>query len=205
MRDILEELLPLSWVSEEDADVLREMFRRARGTWAPEERSGEAREEGREEPALRSDAQGQGEYGAAARTGGAEDAEDRSAERETAALERLSRSMERQRGEETARGDREGAEEENALSGTERDGGAEGWTLGGQGESARALSVQLGRTGRVQAYVRREHSGAQTVRQADMGWTRPGETAAARAEDVRRVDRAFERDARRYDCGFTLF
>ncbi len=33
---------------------------------------------------------------------------------------------------------------------------------------------------------------------------KPGERMAAQ-DQVRQVDRAFERDARRYDCGFTLF
>lgn len=202
MNDILEELLSLARGDGEEADMLWELLARA-------ERTALTAQEQRESGAAR---QAEGMLPTQAERAPAEEQEAESTPEEVpeeAALERVSRSMEGQGQVTRERRDLNpegvaavgtGGEEETQVQRQTGDIQSED----SETEQARVLAEQLGSADRAADYVRRESPSA-PQREADTGWVRLEETAAARAEDVRRVDRAFERDARRYDCGFTLF
>ena len=72
-----------------------------------------------------------------------------------------------------------------------------------EGRRAGALKDQLDQVQRANAYRTVPEERRVGESKADGFFAQPA--AAAPAVEVRQVDRVFERDARRYDCGFTLF
>ena len=74
---------------------------------------------------------------------------------------------------------------------------------GREGQRAGTLKDQLDQAQRAASY--RALSMAGNVAEDGGGSLFTESTAAAPAVEARQVDRVFERDARRYDCGFTLF
>lgn len=72
-----------------------------------------------------------------------------------------------------------------------------------EGQRAGALKDQLDQAQRANAYRTVPEGKGTGKREADSFFAE--QDAAAPAAQARQVDRVFERDARRYDCGFTLF
>ncbi len=113
--------------------------------------------------------------------------------------------------QETVRhGQAQRAQESGAAGGLQEERGLEGLLPTrlqagrvSEGQRAGALKDQLDQAQRANAYRAVPEGKGTEEREADSFFAQP--VAAAPAVAARQVDRVFERDARRYDCGFTLF
>lgn len=177
MRDLLEELLELTQDQEED-QAARELLEQARTGAAGLEKPGEPEFAGQEDSRRTQNEAGARSQAARDPAGQAQAVRRRTAEREakTAGREMV-------------------LEPENRSAALP--------VQEGEGESAEALRAQVVQAQRQVRYPRAPASSA-VQDQGGAVWLRERPAQAAGVQ-VRQVDRAFERDARRYDSRFTLF